>query len=81
MEPEYLLMFSNTGGITIQVRFKNFDGSISNQKMHPQEISKLVNSDGDGFISKMRFDDYLFDIEKIDISILKKRIVVYAYLK
>lgn len=78
MEPEYLMFFSNTGSITVRVRFKNFNGSISEQRMHPNELQKLINDNHDGFISHMYFDDHLMELEKIEISILENRVVLHA---
>lgn len=80
MEPEYLALFSNTGNITIQVHFKDSDRSISEQKMDAGEVQKLISPDGKSFISKMRFDDYLAEIEKIDLFVSKNRIVLHARL-
>ena len=65
MEPEYLTLFTNTGNFTIQVRFKNSYSSVATQKMKADEIKNLLNLDGESFISKMRFDDHLAEIEKI----------------
>ncbi len=78
MEPEYLALFSNTGNITIQVCFKDSDSSVSHQKLDAGEIKKLISHDGKSFISKMRFDDHLAEIEKIDIFLSKNRIVLHA---
>ena len=80
MEPEYLALFSNTGNITIQVRFKDSDSSVSEQKMDVGEVQKLISPDGKSFISKMRFDDHLAEIEKMELFIPKNRIVLHARL-
>ena len=69
MVPEYLALFSNTGNITIQVRFKDSDSSVSEQKMDVGEVQKLISPDGKSFISKMRFDDHLAEIEKMELFI------------
>ena len=78
MEPEYLALFSNTGNITIHVRFKDSDSSVSDQKIDACEIQKLINPDGKSFISKMRFDDHLAESERIEMSISKSRIILHA---
>ena len=78
MEPEYLALFSNTGNITIHVRFKDSDSSVSDQKIDAGEIQKLISPDGKSFISKMRFDDHLAEIERIEMSISKSRIILHA---
>ena len=80
MVPEYLALFSNTGNITIQVRFKDSDSSVSEQKMDVGEVQKLISPDGKSFISKMRFDDHLAEIEKMELFIPKNRIVLLARL-
>ncbi len=80
MEPEYLALFSNTGNITIHVRFKDSDSSVSDQKIDAGEIQKLISPDGKSFISKMRFDDHLAEIERIEMSISKSRIILHARL-
>ena len=48
--------------------------------MKAEEIENLLNFDGESFISKMRFDDHLAEIEKIDILISKNRIILHARL-
>ena len=80
MEPEYSALFSNTGNITIHVRFKDSDSSVSEQKMDVGEVQKLISPDGKSFISKMRFDDHLAEIEKMELFIPKNRIVLHARL-
>lgn len=80
MELEYLALFSNTGNIIIQVRFKDSDSSVSEQKLDAGEIQKLISPNGKSFISKMRFDDHLAEIERIDIFLSKNRIVLHARL-
>ena len=80
MVPEYLALFSNTGNITIHVRFKDSDSSVSDQKIDAGEIQKLISPDGKSFISKMRFDDHLAEIERIEMSISKSRIILHARL-
>ena len=80
MEPEYLALFSNTGNITIHVRFKDSDSSVSDQNIDAGEIQKLISPDGKSFISKMRFDDHLAEIERIEMSISKSRIILHARL-
>ena len=80
MVPEYLALFSNTGNITIQVRFKDSDSSVSEQKMDVGEVQKLIRPDGKSFISKIRFDDHLAEIEKREGGSPKNRIVLHARL-
>ena len=80
MGPEYLALFSNTGDMTIQVHFKDSESSVIEQKLDAGEIQKLINPDGKSFISEMRFDDHLAEIEKIDIFLSKNRIILHVRL-
>ena len=80
MVPEYLALFSNTGNITIQVRFKDSDSSVSEQKMDVGEVQTLTSPAGTSFIPKMRSDDHLAEIEKMELFIPKNRIVLHARL-
>jgi hypothetical protein len=77
-EPEYLTLFSNTGDIKVKVVFKDSGASIKEQTIKPDEIRKLVSPDGKNFITKMRFDDHLAEIEKIDMLVAKKWVVLHA---
>lgn len=80
MAPEYFDLFSNAGSVNIEVRFKNSDSSVSEQKIDAGEIRKLITADGKSFVTKMRFDDHLAEIEKIDIFLSKNRVVLHARL-
>ena len=80
MEPEYLALFSNSGNLVIKVLFKDSDSSIREQRLNANEIQKLVSPDGKLFVPKMRFDDHLADIEKVDIFVSENRIVLHARL-
>ena len=78
MEPEYLSLFSNTGKVTIEVCFKNFDGSVRAQIMQPSEISKLISTDQTGFVAQMFFDEHPMNLDKIEIIVEENRIVLHA---
>ena len=78
MEPEYLSLFSNTGTVAIEVRFKNFDGSVRTQMMHPSEISKLIRTDQNGFVARMFFDEHPMNLDKIEIIVKENRIVLHT---
>lgn len=75
---EYLLLFSNSGTTKVQVKFQNFNGTISTRKMNPEEITQLISSDGKGFISSMTFDEWLFDVYKYEIDPIENTLTVYA---
>lgn len=66
--PEYLVLFSNQGTIDVQVKFKDCDGQIAPKKMRPQEIAALISDDGDGFQTRMTFDEHPFEISKYEID-------------
>jgi hypothetical protein len=74
--PEYLKMFSNTGKYTVKVKFKTKTASIVEQHVHAQEITKLISRETGMFYKKMYFDEHLFSIEKIEINLIKKEIVI-----
>ena len=78
MEPEYLSLFSNAGNFRVQVRLKNSLGPVRDLKMEACEIQKLLNSDGKSFISKMRFDDHLAELEKIEIFFANTLLILHA---
>ena len=78
MEPEYLSLFSNTGTVAVEVRFKNFDGSVRSQMMRPREISKLIGTDQNGFVARMSFDEHPMKLDKIEIIVEENRIVLHA---
>lgn len=78
MEPEYLTLFSNIGSIVVRVRFKNSDGSISERRMHPTEIQKLIHENQGFFLSRIYFDERLMELEKIEISVPDNRVVLHA---
>ena len=78
MEPEYLSLFSDTGNITVEVRFRSFDGSIREKRMQPTEIGKLVQPDQDGFVSHIYFDEHRMKLERIEILVDQRRMVLHV---
>lgn len=62
---EYLLLFSNHGPIEVNVKFKGSKASIPNKKMHPEEISMLIDPDTGQFIKSMAFDEHAAQIKKL----------------
>lgn len=75
---EYSLLFSNSGTTRVQVKFQNFNGTISTRKMNPEEITQLISSDGRGFISSMTFDEWLFEVYKYEIDPIGNTLTIYA---
>ena len=78
MEPEYLALFSNTGSMTVEVRFNSFDGSIREQLMQPGEIEKMIHPDQSGFLSHMYFDEHRMKLDRIEILVDERRVVLHA---
>lgn len=78
--PEYLTMFSGHGHINVVVKFKGHDGTIRRHSMMAREIASLVSCDGAMFHRLMTFDGYLFAVQKYEIDVVRKRVVIYAVL-
>lgn len=77
-EAEYLRLFSKNGDLKVQVKFKDFSGTICALRMNPEEILKLISPSDGQFISKMTFDEWLFEVYKYEIDPLKKVITIRA---
>lgn len=78
MLSEYLSLFSNTGPITICVRFKNFDGKVADQTMKAHEIVKIVSPQSDSFAKSMTFDEWPFEVYKYEIDPIKNLLTILA---
>jgi hypothetical protein len=78
MTPEYLLTFSGHGPIKVQVKFKDFDGTIRVERMQAHEIEKLVSSESGVFIRDMTFDEYPFEVYKYEIDPIKNMLTIRA---
>jgi len=79
--PEYLILFSNTGNIDVEVKFKDHQGSVANVKMTTDEIVKLIDPRSHEFYTEMKFDDWLFEICKYQIDPLNRKITIMARKK
>jgi len=66
--PEYLSLFSNQGEFKVQVIFKSSDSCVSDSKMNPDEILKLIDQTTGQFYEKIYFDDHLHNIYKYEID-------------
>jgi len=75
---EYLSLFSNQGSTKVEVKFKDFDGVVSNQFMVPNEINRLILHDTGEFSRFMTFDDWLFEIYQYSIDPIKNTLTIYA---
>ena len=76
--PEYLLLFSGTGPIEVEVRFKDKSISISKGAMTPEEISNLISDTSDCFHSTMAFDEHPHEVYKYEIDPIKNRLIIFA---
>jgi hypothetical protein len=71
-QEEYLALFSKTGDINVSVKFEDFEGIVADQKMQPSEITKLINHRTGKFLTRLRFDDWPFDIYQLQIDLVEK---------
>ena len=78
MEPEYLELFSNTGRTAVSVNFKATDGAVREQFMQPSELTKLIQADGQYFLSRLQFDEHLMRLEKIEILVQENHVVLHV---
>lgn len=78
MIPEYLCLFSNKGDIDVEVHFMDCDGMVSRQRMHAEEISRLIDDGCGGFFKRMDFDEITFEISTYEIDPAGKRVVIHA---
>ena len=79
--PEYLRLFSGSGPVEIEVKFKDKDAFISKGAMTPEEISNLITDRGDCFHSTMEFDEHPHEVYKYQIDPIKNRLVIFARKK
>lgn len=75
---EYLCLFSNRGATKIQVKFKDFNGTVATQTMEPSEIIQLVSPDGGEFRKMMTFDEWPFEVYKYEIDPFKNTLTIHA---
>lgn len=75
---EYLLTFSETGTIKVRVKFEQSNPWIAERRMQPQEISSLIDPQTGDFLTAMTFDDCLFELTKVDLSLARKTLTIHA---
>lgn len=75
---EYLLTFSESGPIKVRVKFEKSFGSIVSRRMHAHEINQLIDPDTGDFLTAMTFDDHLLEMTRIDLSLARKTLTIYA---
>lgn len=75
---EYFLLFSNSGKTKIQVKFKDFDGTVATRAMEPSEIVQLISPENGEFLTMMTFDEWPFEIYKYEIDPIKNTLTIRA---
>ena len=75
---EYFLSFSDSGPIKVRVKFEKSFGSIVSRQMHAHEINQLIDPDTGDFFTAMTFDDHLLEMTRIDLSLARKTLTIYA---
>lgn len=78
MIPEYLTLFSGTGEVDVEVSFIDCAGMVSHRRMRAEEVLRLVDSEHDGFVTRMSFDEIPFEIAKYEIDPVHKRLTIHA---
>ena len=73
---EYLGLFSRTGELQVQVKFKDHSGTVASLRMNPEDILKLISPIDGQFFSEMSFDDWPFEIYKYEIDPIKKILTI-----
>lgn len=79
--PEYLELFSDTGNVTVRVKFTdNNDKGRSIREFNVQwsEMVKLTAPETQEPYHKMLFDSYACEITKIEINPKRNSIVIHA---
>lgn len=75
---EYLLTFSDTGPIRVRVKFAQEMARIAERRMKPQEINSLIDPRTGDFFTAMTFDEHLFELTRIDLSLTRKTLTIHA---
>lgn len=75
---EYFLTFSETGTIKVRVKFEQSTAWIAERKMQPQDITALIDPETGDFLTAMTFDDCLFELTRVDRSLTRKTLTIYA---
>ncbi|QOX78232.1 hypothetical protein FY034_04535 [Trichlorobacter lovleyi] len=79
--PEYLELFSDTGNVTVRVKFADkSDNGRSMREFNAQwsEMSKLIAPETHEPYCEMLFDSYACEISKIEINPKRNSIVIHA---
>ena len=72
--PEYYELFQSDGGVCVEVKFKDHEGSVADLSMNADEIVKLIDSSTRQFYTEIKFDDWLFEVYRYSIDPIKKKL-------
>jgi len=75
---EYYLTFSNKGSIKVRVKFEKSTAQLADMRMQPQNITALIDPETGDFITAMTFDDHLFELTRVDLSLARKTLTIHA---
>lgn len=79
--PEFYHLFEDKEGpITVNIVCTDNQGLASQSKMYPEEINKLLNPDGGGFLRHLTLDEWPLEILKIELSPGKSSVKITAKL-
>ena len=80
--PEYLILFSNQGSISVEVRTQ--DGKevdIRKMAIEPSELEKLVSPTTGNIIDEITIDGFLYSILKFEIAPKQKKLIIWVASK
>lgn len=78
--PEFLLIFSDSGSMTARVKFRQRGAKIAERRLASKELANLLQSDGEGFHTRMYFDEHPAKIERFEIDPASAVLTIYADL-
>ena len=73
--PEYFFLFSREGEFSVEVKFKG-KGSVASLRATAEEVARIVDARTGTFHTALTFDEHPFEIEKYEIDLLKKTLVI-----
>lgn len=72
--PEYFMLFSNTGAMSIEVRTSKYRFPIAKRNMDPEEITQIIHNGK--FYTQMSFDEWPFEVYKYEIDPIKNKLII-----
>lgn len=73
--PEYFALFSGEGEFSVEVKFKG-EGFVQPRWATAQEVASIVDARTGTFHTALTFDEHPFEIEKYEIDLLNKTLVI-----